>query len=91
MNLNRLAREYEQKRLQNLERLLASAPRAPTHRPAPARHTPRRDLNATLRAAQRALLQQKAQRAREEEERRLRLLALQFPAVPRTRVTAKKK
>lgn len=119
-NLERLAREYERRHLEDLRRLLASAPspprrninanalrtaralrnapRAPTHRVnrvnrrnvrrANARANARpMNLNAKLRALHAAMAAQKRRRALENEERRMRLLALQFPAAPRTRVS----
>lgn len=118
-NLDRLAKEYERRQMNDLRRLLAAAPAVPTHRVSRTnanaartarllRNAPRppsttvakrrngsgnrapTNLNAKLLAMHRAFQEQKRRRAAENENRRLRLLALAMPSVPRTRISRRR-
>ena len=68
-----------------IARMLRNAPKAPTHKPGN-RSRNKTNLNAKLWALHRAIQEQKRRKAQENENRRLRILALSFPAAPRTRI-----
>lgn len=81
-NGRRNGNNAEARRVAALAAMLAAAPRPPATRVFPKKPS----LDERLAAMRAAILARRAARARENEDRRLAVLALRLPAAPRTRV-----